>query len=133
MDFQILEELIESMPEVIEVELFGHIVDAKLEEYGQGAGGCYVVLETRSPEGYQTKFSLFDEDIGKIRGIWFAVMAIETGENGRQLAISKHDYRGAAIKAAERYYRPGSHYKHIEVWKLPEKIVIWRDGLKLSS
>ncbi len=58
--------------------------------------------------------------------MYYYAMAIE---KDRQLPISKHDSKSMAIVVASRYDQRGSHkYLHIEVWEIPSKKALWRDG-----
>ena len=63
MNFDQLERFVEALPDKMMIGFFGKEVECELDEFGMQANGYYVVLNTTSPEGYDTKFVLFDAEI----------------------------------------------------------------------
>lgn len=51
----------------IELTLFGQKVTAHIKEWGAAINGYYIVFRTESPEGYDTKFAIFDDELLKIK------------------------------------------------------------------
>lgn len=48
------------------VVLFGQTVMATVDEWGSQINGIYIVLRAWAPEGYDVRFSVFDDDIEKV-------------------------------------------------------------------
>ena len=63
MNFDQLEKFVGALPDRMMVRFFGKEVECELEEFGMQANGYYVILNTTSSEGYDTKFVLFDAEI----------------------------------------------------------------------
>lgn len=59
----LLERIVNRLPERFLITFWRKVTPVQLEEYGTYAGNVYVVLECVSPEGYQTKFALFNKDL----------------------------------------------------------------------
>lgn len=57
---------------------------------------------------------------------WFAVVAVERGPNGRELAINKPDTLSTAIDLAEEYDNRANHgYEKILVRRQPDGEIVW--------
>jgi len=70
MDWEEFEKRVLNLPDSIQIELFGNMVDAELEGWGSQINGHYLTLQTFSPEGYHVKFTMFDEEIAKLKCLW---------------------------------------------------------------
>jgi hypothetical protein len=57
---------------------------------------------------------------------WFIVLAVEKGEDGRELAINKPGTLSAAVKIAEDFHNMGHHgYEKIVVKRQPDQKIVW--------
>lgn len=62
----LLEGIVDNLPEEIPVKFWGRDIKAWLVEYGIQINGFFIVFGTTSPEGYDTKFVVFDDEIVKL-------------------------------------------------------------------
>ena len=66
MDSITFDNFVKALPEKVKVTLIGAEMECSVVEYGTNITGNYLVLETTSPEGYNTKFSIRNMEIKEV-------------------------------------------------------------------
>lgn len=97
-------------------------------------------ISSFSDDWYEFSILEFDTLAGKLRKFipedaisetpdladqWFAIVAVEKGEDGRELAINKVDTLPTAVRIAEKYNNNRHGYEKIIVRRQPDREIVW--------